>query len=132
MGCYVGVVIEQSLRDPGFLDTVDVVLRQRDPNGTWIFLVLRLAEGEAFKAFARLRSALSDGQPWYAHFFHGDELVVVYSDAVFHMTIHPASWAEARSHGRKLGIPEGQLDFQPNTLEQLGERYGIDPATFAL
>jgi hypothetical protein len=125
MPSYHGVVIEQSLADRSFLETVEVVHRERDPNGTWVFLLLRVPERESATTFARLQSALQQDAPWYAHFFRGSELTVVYRDAVVSMTVDPATWGPALAHGARLGIPEGQLDFFPHTIEQLAQRFGI-------
>lgn len=122
---YLGVLIEQSLRDPSFLDAVEVVRRQQDPHGTWVFLLVRVAPARARDAFARLQAALARDQPWYVHFFRGAELVVVYADAIVDMTTDPATWSAAIAHGRGLGIPAVQLDFVPHTLAQVQERFGV-------
>lgn len=127
MPSYLGVVVEQSLADRSFLDTVEVVHRERDPNGTWVFLLVRVPEAKGAAAFARLRAALHQDVPWYAHFFRGTELVVVFGDAVVSMTTDPATWGPALAHGARLGIPEAQLDFVPHTIEQVAERFAIRP-----
>jgi hypothetical protein len=120
---YLGLIIEQSLRDPSFLEGVEIVRRHRDPNGTWVFLLVRVPRFGAEAAFQRLQASL-DPAPWYAHFFAGDDLVVIYRDAIFSMTTDPATWAAAIAHGVGLGIPEAQLDFWPRTVAQAEERFG--------
>lgn len=126
MSPYLGVIIEQSLADPSYLDEVEVVRRQRDPGGSWVFLLVRVPEARAREAFARLRAALPPDERWYAHFFRGSELVVVFRDAVLSMTTDPATWTEAVAHGRALGIPAEQLDFVPHTPAQVKARFGDD------
>lgn len=127
MSSWLGVVIEQSLADRSILDAVEVVHRARDPNGTWVFLVVRVpAEGSA-AAFARLQAALQRDAAWYAHFFRGTELVVVFGDAIVSMTTDPATWGPALAHGARRGIPEAQLDFDPHTLEGVARRFGVRP-----
>lgn len=128
MPSYLGIVIEQSLADPSWLDTVELVHREKDPDGTWVFLVVRVPEAESAAAFARLRSALQRDDAWYAHFFRGTELVVVFRDAVVATTTDPATWGPATAHGARLGIPAAQLDFRPHTIEQVAQRFGIRPA----
>ncbi len=128
MSCYYGIVIEQSLSDPALADSFEVIHRARESKDSWCFLIVRVQREIADATFARLQSALAKGRPWYAHFFCGEELVVVFSDAVLRMRRDPATWSEALSHGLGLGIPECQLDFQPHTLDGLRARFGIDPA----
>ena len=50
---------------------------------------------------------------WYAHFFRQQELIVVYQDRMFPVTVQPNTWDEAIQYGLVHGIPEEQLDFQP-------------------
>jgi hypothetical protein len=60
-------------------------------------------------------------QEYYAHFYRGRELIIVYRDRVFRVTTDPATWKAAIEHGRELGIAERQLDFSPHRVED--ERY---------
>jgi hypothetical protein len=57
---------------------------------------------------------------WYAHFWRGNEMVVIYSDARFEVSRSDRStWTPAIEHGRIKGIPDEQLDFLilPNDVE---------------
>ena len=125
---FYGIVIEQSLADPAFVETLDVVHRKQDPNGSWVFLLVRIASDRLFSELERIREALADDQPWYAHFFSGEKIAVVFPDAIISMTTDAASWEAAIAHGLTLGIPREQLDFWPHTLEQAEERFGISLA----
>ncbi len=128
MSSYLGVVIEQSLADPSVLEAVEVVHRARDPHGTWVFLLVRVPAERGAAAFARIHAALHRDAPWYAHFFRGPELVVVFGDGVVSMTTDPATWGPALAHGARLGIPAEQLDFEPRTLDGVAQRFGVRPA----
>ena len=49
---------------------------------------------------------------WYAHFWRGDRMVVIYCDARFEVHRSDRStWTPAIEHGRGKGIPDEQLDF---------------------
>ncbi len=124
MESYVGVLIEQSLADPAGLHGIEVRRRQRDPHGTWVFLLVRVPGGQAHDAFAGLQAALRKDRAWYSHFFRGDELVVIYRDAIFTMSADPTTWGPAIDHGRRLGIPAEQLDFVPHTPAGVVARFG--------
>jgi len=125
---FYGIVIEQSLSDPAFAETLDVAVRKQDPNGSWMFLLVRIASDRLFTELERVRQALADDQPWYAHFFSGEKIAVVFPDAIISMTIDAASWEAAIAHGLTLGIPREQLDFWPHTVEQVEEMFGLSLA----
>jgi hypothetical protein len=49
---------------------------------------------------------------WYAHFWRGSQMIVVYSDARFEVDrTDRSTWAPAIEHGTAKGIPDEQLDF---------------------
>lgn len=125
---FLGIVIEQSLADPAFAETLDVSYRKRDPNGSWVFLLVRIAPEQLSTDLERIRQAIARDEPWYAHFFSDDRLAVVFTDAVFELSTDPASWSPAIEHGLALGIPREQLDFWPRTVEQIEEMLGISLA----
>ena len=122
---YFGVVIEQSLADPAFAGTLDVAVRRRDPNGSWVFLLVRIAPERLTDELERIRQSIARDEPWYAHFFSGDDLAIVFADAIFRITTDPASWQPAVDHGLALGISAAQLDFWPRTPAQLEEMLGV-------
>lgn len=46
------------------------------------------------------------------HFYSGDDVIVVYRDALFRLRHSDLStWNDAVAHGLTLGIPKEQLDF---------------------
>ncbi|HEY5160559.1 MAG TPA: hypothetical protein VII83_05735 [Gaiellaceae bacterium] len=125
---FLGIVIEQSLTDPAFAETLDVVHTKRDPDSSWVFLLVRVAPDRLSTELERIRQAIAINEPWYAHFFCGDELVVVFVNAIFELSIDPMSWSPAIEHGLALGIPREQLDFWPRTPAQIEERFGVSLA----
>jgi len=49
---------------------------------------------------------------WYAHFWKGNKIIVVFHDKQFELDKNDKStWKEAIEHGKKQGIPEKELDF---------------------
>jgi hypothetical protein len=49
---------------------------------------------------------------WYAHFWRGNRMVVVYCDARFEVDRFDCStWVPVIEHGKAKGIPDEQLDF---------------------
>jgi hypothetical protein len=122
MGNYLGIIIEQSLRDPAITKEFSVVARRRVQS--WVFL-LASVPADAFERHVKLiQSNMVTDDQWYAHYFRADELVVVYRDAVFHVSTDPASWGPAVEYGLAAGIPNEQLDFHPRTLPEAERFFG--------
>jgi hypothetical protein len=56
-------------------------------------------------------------QKFYAHAYNNKELIIIFSNKIFHVTKDPATWTKAIKHGVYHGIPKEQLDFIPNKFE---------------
>ncbi|MGE5673865.1 MAG: hypothetical protein ACM3XM_08250 [Mycobacterium leprae] len=124
MANYLGIVIEQSFQDPTVLQHFSVVVRR--PGG-WNFLLVEVAEADLADLIARMQAAMHRDDKWYAHFFRGHELVVVYHDAVFLVRTDPSTWQPAVEHGLASGIPLEQLDFTPRTVEGAIQFFSLQP-----
>ncbi|HEY6421150.1 MAG TPA: hypothetical protein VIX59_19305 [Candidatus Binataceae bacterium] len=75
--------------------------------GRWHLYRVLCAESDV----ALFQSHLQPG--WYAHFWHGEKLVVIFSDRRFDANLNARStWSAAIAHGRTHDIPERQLDFK--------------------
>lgn len=122
MGDYLGILVEQSLRDPAITQAFRIVSVKRGK--FWVFL-LHSVPSDDFERHVKLiqSNMVTDGH-WYAHYFRDDELVVVYRDAIFHVLTDPASWGPAIEHGLASGIPREQLDFQPRTQSDVEQFFG--------
>ncbi len=112
---YFGIVIEQSLRSPDVLPQAQIIARKQV--GTWRFLLTSVPESEIDEQVRALQAGMVTDDNWYAHYFLGEELIVVFRDASFRVTTDPASWRPAIDHGLRSGIPMKQLDFKPRTVQ---------------
>ncbi|MBP9771596.1 MAG: hypothetical protein KBD16_01585 [Candidatus Pacebacteria bacterium] len=103
-----GTIIENSLRDTSILDQVKIEKTWRD--GDWILHNVLVDEDTALN----VGQYLSDGS-WYIHFWESgkDNVLVVFKDRVFRIKYSDkTTWVDAVKHGRSIGIPDEQLDFQ--------------------
>jgi hypothetical protein len=49
---------------------------------------------------------------WYAHFWNGTNIIAVFKNKTFKFNyLDKKTWADVIEYGRKLEIPEEQLDF---------------------
>lgn len=120
---YLGVVVEQCLRDPRVLEGLHGLARRR--GRSWTFHLVSVAEHELDRQVRTLQEHMVTDEAWYAHFFRDRELVVVYRDAVFRVTIDRATWTPAVEHGLRNGIPREQLDFWPRTWQEAMDFFGL-------
>ena len=63
------------------------------------------------KDFAFFQAHILAG--WFANFWNGENIVVLFNDARFDAARNDRStWAAAIAHGKAHGIPEHQLNFK--------------------
>jgi len=120
---YLGVIVEQCLRDTSVLSRFDILARKQPRSWAWV-LVAVAAEGLT-EHIKLLQGYMVVDDTWYAHYFAGDELVVVYREAVFTVTCDPATWAPAVEFGTLHGIPPEQLDFHPRSRRGAEQFFGL-------
>lgn len=119
---YLGIIIEQCLKDAAVVSRFPIVSVRRGK--AWTFLLASVPEQSLAEHVRLLQQHMVTDDNWYAHYFRGNDLVVVYRDAVFPVTTDPASWGEAVAHGLAAGIPLEQLDFTPRTQAGIEAFFG--------
>ncbi len=111
-----GVVIAEGLRDPKIINNLRVVgahitaddlpVDEDGNRGRWhLYWIDAAPEDIGLIQSHTLHT-------WYAHFWTGNQLVVVYDDARFDLSRDDQStWESAISHGLRQGLPREWLDF---------------------
>jgi hypothetical protein len=127
---YVGVIIEESLRDTGVLRAVRITRTSQQPATEWhrtpwvrqwTLHVVEIADDAAERLAGLLADAIDTTHgAWYADFKNPDTHYVVFAGRVFRVRRDaPAAYEEAKAYGRALGIPEYQLDFDTYEAAQV-------------
>jgi len=113
---YRGVIIAESLDDPTLLNAFlvykaritedNMPLDYEGNTGRWHIYYVRCSRDE----IEELQQHVLRG--WYAHFWKGNKIIVLYNDKRFEILQNDKStWKQAIEHGRAQGIPENELDF---------------------
>ena len=123
MGSYLGIIVEQSLRDPRAMAAFDIVATW--VGKTWVLRLVAIPEDQLDAKIATLQANMVTDDEWYAHFFLRDQLVAVFREAIFRVTTDPKTWGPAVQYGLDRGIPAEQLDFKPRTREEAGAFFGV-------
>lgn len=103
-----GTIIENSLQDKSILDRLQIEKTWQDDD--WVLHDVLVDED----VVQTIGQYLSDG-PWYIHFWEEgkDDVLVVFKTKIFHIKYSDkTTWIEAVMHGRSIGIPDEQLDFE--------------------
>jgi hypothetical protein len=127
---YLGIVIEQSQQDKNIAAPARLVARKIV--NTWAFLLVHVAGTALDEHIGALQANMVADGSWYAHYFRGKELVVVFRDAVFKVSLDQATWGPVIQYGLKKGIPVEQLDFKPATRQDAEEFFGLGNSTINL
>jgi hypothetical protein len=78
----------------------------------WTTLEFEADEAQAAGLAQAFASALDEGPGWYVNFQSPTEAFVIYPGRIFRYPRGDAAGrAEAQAHGRRLAIPEPQLDW---------------------
>lgn len=113
---FLGVVIAEGLKDPTLVNNLKVYRAQITDEGVPIDYEGRMGRWHLYwiqadeEVIAAVQRETKRG--WYAHFWEGDRLLVVYEDAMFDLSRSDrSSWLPAIDHGKHQGIPRDELDF---------------------
>ena len=83
-----------------------------DQPRVWTTVEFEFPDAEAGRVADALAGVLDEHGGWYSHFNVGGETFVVYAGRVFrYRSGDRAARAEAEDHGRSVGVPESQLDW---------------------
>ena len=113
-----GIIIENSLKGSSILQAFRILSSRTTQNPAWKMHKVAIEEIELQKAVDLLQQNLKEGEPWYAHFYNGERLKIIFRDAAFDVSANDKNtWRKAVDHGLKLKIPPVQLDFGPCRFE---------------
>lgn len=124
-----GIVIAESLEDPALINDLTIYgahigdeglpIDYDGGLGRWHTYWVEVSDSD----IDLVQRDLLHG--WYAHFWRGDDLLVVYDDERFRLSrAAPATWDTARAHGRAQGIPDAELDFLTAGPDEAHKRGG--------
>jgi hypothetical protein len=120
---YRAIVIGLSQKDRSVLRRLRGLGRKRVFGGLVNLYKLEVPAESAEEVIEELQRNLRDRLcgarlNFYFHLYRNDELVVVFKDAVFRVSVDDRSgWTPLIEHGTRLGIPPKQLDFVPRRIQ---------------
>jgi len=119
---YTGVIIEESLEDKDFLDSVKIlntkIEKVNERHQTpwikqWTLHTVEVAEGKADEVAEKISKALDSKHDWYADFKNDTIDFIIFKNKVFKIDrTDQKQYAKVRAYGISLGIPEYQVGFK--------------------
>lgn len=119
---YHGAIIDQEFTDKSYPEKFKIFAKKQD--GNWGIYGIEIEDSQIEDVIKDIQKNLREAENWYAHLYNDEELVVIFKDKIFRVTPHASSWKPIIEHGRKLNIPEEQLDFWPNRFQDERHYFG--------
>ncbi|MDD2548213.1 MAG: hypothetical protein PHO04_01880 [Candidatus Pacebacteria bacterium] len=120
---YKGIIIEESLENKDVLQDVkiisteieEVVEEHKTPwIKQWTLHTVEIPENQVNKITEKISKALDSKHSWYADFKNKAHHYIIFKDKVFCVNRkNKEQYNKVTHYGISLGIPEYQLDFNP-------------------
>ena len=117
-GFYHGILLNLQFNESDFIENnFNIFAKRKSATNPWILYGIEVGASDVDSSIARIQEAMKGDEPYYAHLYNDEEVIVIFKEKVFRVTPHISSWTEIIEFGRNLGIPQEQLDFWPNRFQ---------------
>ena len=125
MSNYIGVIIEESLKNKDVLRRVKIIStkvekvtneHQTPWLSQWTLHTVEVKENKAKEIAEEISQSLDikHGNSWYADYVNDTYHFIIYTNEIFFINrTSQQEYDEARDYGISIGIPEYQVDFHP-------------------
>ena len=116
---YHGIILDAEFSNPDFVSRFKIFAKRRDAKNEWVCFGIEIETAELERAITDIQKNLRSDAPFYAHLYNGKELIVIFKEKVFRVSLDKATWGPIKEYGgTMLKIPREQLDFWPTTFEE--------------
>ena len=116
MSEYHGIIIKEGLKDQSVLNLMKILGQKK--GGELTLLRVGINENRIGEVVGSVQKNLVTEPTFYAHFYLGGELIVVFPRKIFYLTPKKETWKSAIDYGKSVGVPEKELDFKPCRFEE--------------
>lgn len=121
-----GILVNMAFTDKSF--PIQYKLFAQKNAGDWVLYGIEISRELLDRTIGDIQTNMRDDEPFYAHLYDDEMLVVIFKNRVFKVTNHTSSWEEITLYGKSLNIPQEQLDFWPNRFQD--EPHYFEPESF--
>ena len=112
---YHGILIDQEFTNKSFPKTFKIFAKKQV--GSWGIYGVEIEDSQLEKSIKKIQENMKDKEPWYSHLYNNTKLIVIFKNKVFRAVLHVSSLKPIIDYGKKLNIPEEQLDFRPKRFQ---------------
>lgn len=109
------ILINKQFTDETYPTTKKIFAQKTD--GSWEIYGIEIDNSEIDTFITELQTNMRPNEPWYAHIYNDEKLIVVFKEKVITATPHISTWQPIFNYAKTLNIPEKQLDFWPNRYQ---------------
>lgn len=114
---YHGIILDAEFKDQAYPERLKVFAKRKSTSNDWTLYGVEVAEEEIDKVISDIQTNMKSDQPYYAHFYNDQKVIVVFKNKTFDVKPHISTWNPIIKYGKQLNIPEVQLDFWPNRFQ---------------
>ena len=119
---YHGIIINISQKNKSLISNLNVIGKKKSIFGIITIYKIEVKQNEINNIIIKIQENMVNKilflkQEFYAHFYRNNEMIIVFREKIFTVTLDKNTWEEAINYGRKINIKEKQLDFIPNRFE---------------
>jgi len=114
---YHGIVIDKSLKDKKIIKKLNVIGSKKSTSNKLLQLKISFPEEKLNEMIKFIQENLVTKEKYYAHFYKGNEVIVIFKDKVFYVSTDKSTWKPIIHYGLSLKIPREQLDMKPCRIE---------------
>jgi hypothetical protein len=114
---YHAILLDLEFKDASFIKRWKELSRKHSRTQPWWQIKVDVPE-------SRLKELVEDGQKlladerYYFQAYRQNELIVVFPEKIFYLTPDKSKWGELLEYGKKLGVPDDQMDIKPVSFEE--------------
>jgi len=112
-----GILVSTSFKLPSFVKNFNIFDSRKSTSNPWILFGIEVLRSALNSTIIDIQNNLKENQPYYAHLYDDEDLIVIFKNKVLKATPHSSTWKEIIEYGIRLGIPRDQLDFWPNRFQ---------------
>lgn len=125
---YHGIILDAEFIDSSYPEKFKIFAKRKSSDEDWTLYGIEVEEKDLKKTIVAIQKCMKLDQPYYAHFYNDNKLIVIFKDKIFHVSPHISTWNKIIEYGKKLKIPTEQLDFWPNRFQD--EAHYFEPEHF--
>jgi hypothetical protein len=104
-------------KNPQYPESFKIFAKRKNQTENWILYGVEIGDASLEKTISNIQQQMKEDEPYYAHFYNDQKLIVIFKNKVFYVTPQKDSWKEIIEYGKSLNIPKEQLDFWPNRFQ---------------